>query len=183
MENTFYLCTYVCVCSSMELLVQKIVCILYLHRIFIMVLYSHYEHYTSSCLKSIRHRSLFPYLFPAVVESLGCCLGLLLEIMTWPHLWAESQEPKTKSSHGSAFVPVTKSPSERATSVCTQQPPWGWPFFFPRLISKNGVFGISKCKLLYIGWINNKILLTVHRELYSVSMINHNGKEYDKEYM
>lgn len=72
MENT-YLCTYVCICSSMELLVQKMVCILYLHRIFIMLLYSHYEHYSSSCLKSIRHRSSFSYLFPVVVESLGCC--------------------------------------------------------------------------------------------------------------
>ena len=31
---------------------------------------------------------------------------------------------------------------------------------------KNWEFGVSRCKLLYIGWINNKDL---HRELHSVS--------------
>ena len=31
---------------------------------------------------------------------------------------------------------------------------------------KDWEFGISRCKQLYIGWINNKVLL-----------INHNGKE------
>ena len=90
---------------------------------------------------------------------------------------------KDRALHGSAFVPVTKSSSQRAVPVCTQQLPWGWPFFFSRLVSKNDVFGISRCKLLYIGWINNKVLLTVHRELYSVSMINCNRKEYEKEYI
>ena len=39
-------------------------------------------------------------------------------------------------------------------------------------------FGISRCKLLYIEWINNKVLL------YSTGkyrVIKHNGKEYEKE--
>ena len=41
-------------------------------------------------------------------------------------------------------------------------------------------FAISKCKLLYTGWINNKILLngTGNYILYPVT--NHNGKEYEK---
>ena len=39
-------------------------------------------------------------------------------------------------------------------------------------------FGISRCKVLYTGWINSK----VHRELYLMSLINHDGKEYEKEY-
>ena len=41
-------------------------------------------------------------------------------------------------------------------------------------------FAISKCKLLYTGWINNKILLngTGNYILYPVT--NRNGKEYEK---
>ena len=65
-----YICLYL---QQHGILIQKMVCILYLHRIVIMLLYSHYEHYSSSCLKSIRHRSLFSYLFPVVFESLGYC--------------------------------------------------------------------------------------------------------------
>ena len=37
-------------------------------------------------------------------------------------------------------------------------------------------FRISRCKLLYIGWINNKVLL-LGTIFYIV--INHNGKEYE----
>ena len=37
-------------------------------------------------------------------------------------------------------------------------------------------FGISRYKLLHVGWINN-------RELYSYPVINRNGKEYVKEYI
>ena len=42
-------------------------------------------------------------------------------------------------------------------------------------------FGVSRCKLVYIEWINNKVLLysTVNHIQYPV--INHNGKEYEKE--
>ena len=44
-------------------------------------------------------------------------------------------------------------------------------------------FGISRCKLVYIGWINNKDLLysTGNYMLYPV--INHNEKEYEKVYI
>ena len=39
-------------------------------------------------------------------------------------------------------------------------------------------FGISRCKLLYIGWINNKVLLYNTENYFQYPMINHNEKEY-----
>ena len=45
---------------------------------------------------------------------------------------------------------------------------------------KNWEFGISSCKLLYIGWINNKVLLNSTDSGIQYSVINHNGKEYEK---
>ena len=45
-------------------------------------------------------------------------------------------------------------------------------------------FKISRCKLLYIGWINNKVLLFSTRNYIQYPMITHNGKEYFlKEYL
>ena len=41
--------------------------------------------------------------------------------------------------------------------------------------------GVSRCKLLYIGWINNKVLLYSTEKYIQYPMINHNGKEYKKE--
>ena len=41
-------------------------------------------------------------------------------------------------------------------------------------------FGISRCKLLYIGWINNKVLLYSIGNYIQYPVINHNGKEYEK---
>ena len=43
---------------------------------------------------------------------------------------------------------------------------------------KDGEFGISRCKLLYIEWINNKVLLYSTRNCIQYPRINHNGKEY-----
>ena len=43
--------------------------------------------------------------------------------------------------------------------------------------------GISRCKLLYIEWINNKVLLYSIGNYTQYPVINHNGKEYEKEYM
>ena len=40
--------------------------------------------------------------------------------------------------------------------------------------------GISRCKLLNIGWINNKILLYSTGNHIPYPAINHNGKEYEK---
>ena len=42
-------------------------------------------------------------------------------------------------------------------------------------------FGISRCKLVYIGWINNKVLLYSTGNYIQYPVINHNGKEYEKE--
>ena len=38
-------------------------------------------------------------------------------------------------------------------------------------------FGISRCKLLYIEWINNKVLLYSPGNYLQYRVINHNGKE------
>ena len=40
--------------------------------------------------------------------------------------------------------------------------------------------GISRCELLYIEWINNKVLLYSTENYIQYSVINHNGKEYKK---
>ena len=41
-------------------------------------------------------------------------------------------------------------------------------------------FGISRCKLLYREWINNKGLLYSTGNYIQYPMTNHNGKEYKK---
>ena len=41
-------------------------------------------------------------------------------------------------------------------------------------------FGVSRCKLLYREWINNKVLLYSTGNYIQYPMINHNGKEYKK---
>ena len=46
---------------------------------------------------------------------------------------------------------------------------------------KDSDFGISSCKLLYVGWINNKVLLYSTENYIQYSVINHNRKEYEKE--
>ena len=48
---------------------------------------------------------------------------------------------------------------------------------------KDWEFGISRCKLVYIGWINNKVLLYSTGNYIQYLVINHNGKEYEKEYI
>ena len=45
---------------------------------------------------------------------------------------------------------------------------------------KDQEFGISRCKLLYIGWINNKVLLYSTGNYIPLPIINHNGREYYK---
>ena len=44
-------------------------------------------------------------------------------------------------------------------------------------------FGISRYKLLYIEWINNKVLLYSTENYIQYPVINHNRKEYEKEYI
>ena len=41
-------------------------------------------------------------------------------------------------------------------------------------------FGISRCKLLYIEWINNKVLLYSTGNYIQYPVMKHNGKEYEK---
>ena len=42
-------------------------------------------------------------------------------------------------------------------------------------------FGISRCKLVYIEWINSKVLLYSTGNYIQYPMLNHKGKEYEKE--
>ena len=39
--------------------------------------------------------------------------------------------------------------------------------------------GVSRCKILYIEWINKKILLYNMENYNQYFVINHNGKEYE----
>ena len=48
---------------------------------------------------------------------------------------------------------------------------------------KEWEFGISRCKLLYIEWINNKVLLYSTGYYVQYPLISHNGKEYEEEYI
>ena len=43
---------------------------------------------------------------------------------------------------------------------------------------KDWQFRISRCKLLYIGWINNRVLQYSTGNYIQYHVINHNGKEY-----
>ena len=42
-------------------------------------------------------------------------------------------------------------------------------------------FGVSRCELVYTGWINNKVLLCSTGHYIQSPGINHNGKVYKKE--
>ena len=44
-------------------------------------------------------------------------------------------------------------------------------------------FGTSRCKLLYIKWINDKVLLYSTGNYTQYPIISLNGKEYEKEYI
>ena len=42
-------------------------------------------------------------------------------------------------------------------------------------------FGVGRCKLLPLEWLNNKVLLYSTGNSIHYPVINHNGKEYKKE--
>ena len=44
-------------------------------------------------------------------------------------------------------------------------------------------FGIGRCKLLYIGWINNKVLLYSTGNYIQFFVITYMGKESEKEWI
>ena len=48
---------------------------------------------------------------------------------------------------------------------------------------KNWEFGISRHKLSYIGWIDNKVLLYSTGNYVQYPVISQNGKEHEKEYI
>ena len=48
---------------------------------------------------------------------------------------------------------------------------------------KDWEFGMSRCKLSHIGWINSKVLLHSTGNYIQNTVITHNGKENEKEYM
>ena len=48
---------------------------------------------------------------------------------------------------------------------------------------KDWEFAIRSCKLLYIEWINSKVPLYSTGNYIQFSMINHKGKEYEKEHI
>ena len=48
---------------------------------------------------------------------------------------------------------------------------------------KDWEFGISRGKLLYTGWINNKVLLYSTGNYIQYPVTSHNGKEYEKTIM
>ena len=58
--------------------------------------------------------------------------------------------------------------------------------WFPRCKERRGgmdwEFGISSCKLLYIEWINNNVLMYSTGKYIQYPVINHNGKD-EKEYI
>ena len=41
-------------------------------------------------------------------------------------------------------------------------------------------FGISRCKVLYIEWINNRVLLYSTGNYIQYPVTNHNGNKYEK---
>ena len=45
---------------------------------------------------------------------------------------------------------------------------------------KDWEFGISRCNLVCLGWINNKVLLYSTGNYIQYPVINHNGNEYEK---
>ena len=47
---------------------------------------------------------------------------------------------------------------------------------------KDWKLGASRCKLFYTEWINNKVLLYSIVDYILYPVINHNGKEYEKEH-
>ena len=48
---------------------------------------------------------------------------------------------------------------------------------------KEGELWISRCNLVYTGWINNKVLLYSTGNYIQYPVTNNNGKEYKKEYI
>ena len=85
---------------------------------------------------------------------------------TWCHLYGESKN----MTHMNLSMKQKQNHRHREqTGGCQGGGVWG----------KDGwEFGVSRCKLLYIEWIKNKILLYSTENYIQYTMINHDGKEY-----
>ena len=45
------------------------------------------------------------------------------------------------------------------------------------------VYGVGRCKLSHLKWINNKVLMYITENYIQYLVINHNGKKYKREYI
>ena len=64
----------------------------------------------------------------------------------------------------------------------TDSQTWRTDLWLPRR-GMGWEFKVGRCKLLYIGWVNNKFLLYSTGNYIQYPVIPHNGKEYEKEYV
>ena len=71
-------------------------------------------------------------------------------------------------------------PSDHSQGPSNLQPERTTPFKW-QVSLLDWELGISRCKLLYIEWINNRFLLYSTGNYIPHPVINHNGKEYEKE--
>ena len=58
-----------------------------------------------------------------------------------------------------------------------------WEFGTVCVLSLPAMLGISGCRQLHRGWINNKVLLYSTGSCIQYPVINHNGKECEEEYI
>ena len=72
---------------------------------------------------------------------------------------------------------------ETETDSQTQKASLGLPKGKEAEVGINQEFGISRYKVLYIKYINNKVLQYSTGNYIQHSVINHNRKEYEKEYV
>ena len=87
---------------------------------------------------------------------------------TWQHLHVE-----LKICHKGTYLPNRDrlTDTRELTYGCQGAGCWGW---------EELELGISRCQLLYIGWIN-KVLLYSTGNYIQYPVTNRNGKEYEKE--
>ena len=81
---------------------------------------------------------------------------------------------ESKIQHRSTYLPKKNRLTDIDNRVFQEGGGWG---------GKDWEFSISRGKLLYIGWINNKVLLYSPRNDSQYPVRNHNGKKYEKGYI
>ena len=86
----------------------------------------------------------------------------------WYHLYVES-----KIWHSEPLYKTETDSQTQRTDLWLPRGEWDEG-------GKDWEFGISRCKLSYREWINNKVLLYNTGNYIQYPVINHNGKEYEK---